>query len=569
MKVRLLAGFVIVVSLLLASTLVVAAKKTLTLVASQQTDQSQPSPDTNINESSTATWEGSGDPQIRDTDTLNAAISDSPGWEQVNLDGFGDPGNSVVSFLEVYSDSLYAGARQYGVGADLWRSDSGSSWTIVFTDGFGSVSNQGIVDAIEFKGNLYAGTWADTIQGSEVWRSSNGLDWTRVVSQGFGDINNTEVNRLAIFSDTLYASTWNRSTGGVIWYSQDGDAGNWFDANVPWDANNIAAPAMDVFNDYLYAGTNNEDTGGEMWRTANGTTWNQVNIDGFNEPENNAIASSAIFNGYLYVGTRNASTGGQVWRCSTCDGSDWNRVASIGYGNADNWGAIALIEFDNDLYCFTANDETGIEVWSTGNETDWEQIGFNGFGDSGNYRPLWDNTVAVFENSLYIGTYNWVSGGEVWRKLDSAQASVDPDTGGTLTYTDLVTTTISIPPSAVTETITLLYTPIPTVTAPLGFSFAGRSFSLDAYIDGLLLPDYSFLIPISITLQYSDTDVTGLNENSMTLDYWDGNAWLEAACGPYDRHPEENWLSAPICHLSEFALFGKEGYQVYLPLTIR
>ena len=46
-----------------------------------------------------------------------------------------------------------------------------------------------------------------------------------------------------------------------------------------------------------------------------------------------------------------------------------------------------------------------------------------------------------------------------------------------------------------------------------------------------------------------------------------GSAGVNAACGDYDRHPDENWLAAPICHLSRFALFGK--YTVYLPLVLR
>ncbi|MFO7918684.1 MAG: hypothetical protein R6V13_11440, partial [Anaerolineae bacterium] len=44
----------------------------------------------------------------------------------------------------------------------------------------------------------------------------------------------------------------------------------------------------------------------------------------------------------------------------------------------------------------------------------------------------------------------------------------------------------------------------------------------------------------------------------LVLKYWDGEAWVDAACGVgYDRHPEENWLSVEICHLTDFALLGQ------------
>jgi flagellin len=173
-----------------------------------------------------------------------------------------------------------------------------------------------------------------------------------------------------------------------------------------------------VFNGYLYAGMGNLDAGGEIWRTNDDTTWTQVNTDGFGDPDNDAIILSAVFDGYLYAGTGNDTTGGQVWRCSTgsgCDeNSDWTQVVSDGFGSTDNlWGA--LIVSDNDLYCVTRNDETGAEVWrsSTGDSGDWEQVGSDGFGDSNNQCSYLDNSVAA--GSLYIGTFNWANGGELWQ----------------------------------------------------------------------------------------------------------------------------------------------------------
>lgn len=77
-------------------------------------------------------------------------------------------------------------------------------------------------------------------------------------------------------------------------------------------------------------------------------------------------------------------------------------------------------------------------------------------------------------------------------------------------------------------------------------------------------------MPVTITLHYSDSEVAWLAEASLMLFYWidSTSAWVDAACGPYDRHPNESWLAVPICHLSEFALFG-EGHWIYLPVALR
>lgn len=50
--------------------------------------------------------------------------------------------------------------------------------------------------------------------------------------------------------------------------------------------------------------------------------------------------------------------------------------------------------------------EEGMEVWRTINGTSWQQVNPNGFGDSNNWWPYWDNSVAVFKDSLYVGTWN-------------------------------------------------------------------------------------------------------------------------------------------------------------------
>jgi hypothetical protein len=257
-----------------------------------------------------------------------------------------------------------------------------------------------------------------------VWRY-NGVNWTRVVSSGFGNTDNAEVFRFAVFNNQLYASTWDwsGSKGTEVWRSNTGDSSDWTHVvtnGFNGDADNECAIVLEVFNGTLYAGTYNVNTGGEIWRTSNGTTWTQANTDGFGDSGNVIVSSFAIFNGYLYAGTDNGIDGAaQVWRCSSGSGcnenSDWEQVVSDGFGSTDNVNADALIVSDSYLYCITYNEETGTEVWrsSTGDSGDWEQVGPDGFGDSNNFVPHWDNSVVA--GSLYIGTWNWANGGEVWQ----------------------------------------------------------------------------------------------------------------------------------------------------------
>jgi uncharacterized repeat protein (TIGR01451 family) len=150
--------------------------------------------------------------------------------------------------------------------------------------------------------------------------------------------------------------------------------------------------------------------------------------------------------------------------------------------------------------------------------------------------------------------------------------TINPVTGGTTIFTDTqgMTDTLQIPAGAMTETTALVFTPIATATtAPTGFAFAGQTFNLNAYISGTLIAGFNFLKPVTITLHYTDADVESIDETELELRYWTGSSWADAACGAYDRHPTQNWLSVPICHLTRFAKLGPIQYQIFLPLAMK
>lgn len=149
---------------------------------------------------------------------------------------------------------------------------------------------------------------------------------------------------------------------------------------------------------------------------------------------------------------------------------------------------------------------------------------------------------------------------------------LEPDIAGMLVYTDTHgnPTTIVVPAGAVTETTTLVFTPIPSVTPPTSLLFAGHALDLEAYINGVLQPGFTFNLPISITITYADEEVNDLNEESLVLLVEEGTQWGDAACGAPETNMTNNMLTTPVCHLSRFALFGNPGeMRVYLPMVLR
>jgi len=349
-----------------------------------------------------------------------------PGWEQVNINGFGDSDNRGAWSLGTFNNALYASTSNFASGAEVYRFSSGS-WEQVVSGGFGDSTNVGVDWFAEFNGYLYAGTWNDSGSGSnggQIWRSATGDSgsWEQVVNNGFGDSVNSDIMTLAGFNGYLYAGTWRSDTGvhgAEIWRSSTGNTGSWarvVSDGFNGDSSNRATLSMEVFDGYLYAATDNGNTGGETWRTSGGATWTQANADGFGDAANTRVVSLEVFDDKLYAGTWNSADGGEIWR--TANGTSWERVMSGGFGNVDNSDIASLITFDGGLYVIVGNFDTGPEVWrsSTGNTGSWQKGIDTGFGGGRAAAVDWDNITAVFDGNLYVGTFTWGNGGgRVWR----------------------------------------------------------------------------------------------------------------------------------------------------------
>lgn len=176
-------------------------------------------------------------------------------------------------------------------------------------------------------------------------------------------------------------------------------------------------------------------------------------------------------------------------------------------------------------------------------------------------------------------------------------AEIDPEIGGKLTYVDALgfSAVVEVPPNAVSQTTRLSYAPRsePGFPLPAELIFANRAFDLDASENLLFLPavqggsvttagapavpvaaepqptvpssqSFTFLRPITITVEYSDEDIGGIAEDTLRLYYYDEAAemWKDVltTCpdpGRYTSNPDENFIQVQACHLSEMGMIGK------------
>ncbi len=149
-----------------------------------------------------------------------------------------------------------------------------------------------------------------------------------------------------------------------------------------------------------------------------------------------------------------------------------------------------------------------------------------------------------------------------------AFTEINHETGGTLTSLD-GQTEIILSPGAISENTVFGLTEINvSESTPNEMAYANHAFRLNAYQNSEKIEDFTFNQPISVTVYYANT--SGVNEETLQLYYWDrGNAmWVDASCGDYERNLNENTVRVPICHLTEFALFGEPSI-IYLPIVFK
>jgi sugar lactone lactonase YvrE len=344
-----------------------------------------------------------------------------PGWDQINVNGFGLRNNSGVYAQEVFNGKLYAGAANWEVGGRVWRTADGVIWEPASAIGFGwGTANLAILDMIEFDGQLYASTgWSGGT--GQLWRTADGTTWEAITTDGFGDGGNFALTTFGIFNDRLYIGTANNN-GTQIWRSKSGDNGKWVQVvpDSPELFGNLVT-GLAVFEGAFYAAVESQPA--QIWRSTNGSDWVPVVTDGFGYENNVTAGGFAEFDGYLYHANGNEIDGAQVFRSD--DGITWELAMGGGFGDMNNTKVEAVYALDGWLYAAMNNEVTGVELWRTDDGAQWEQVGLDGFGDSNNFTTLWSNAVTTFECRLTIGVANDANGAEIWSMQRDRALCVD------------------------------------------------------------------------------------------------------------------------------------------------
>ena len=448
------------------------------------------------------------------------------------------------------ASTVYATTHQ-GSGRSL---DGGDTWEYPNTE----TSSRGlavspITSAIAYMGQDRSARVYSTTNAGDSWFQTRITDTEGFVRQIAVDpvspnIVYATVSSLAYdpYADTtkdgLYVSTNNGAT--------------WEDAGLLGKQINSVALGSDQTDVIVYAGEGDifqgQTTGG-LWRLdPSSSNWvykgpvntiiTRIAVDP-RDPLHVYAGSCSDFNFSIVSGLFESHDGGDTW----------NWIYPNAYVNM-----LEIDPQDPDIVYFS--DGAGLYRTLDGGET-WEEYDRH---PDGSFNTLYFNYSGI--PTVFAGT-----GEGIFRRRLGAKTQAQQAVSSTLQFTTTrgTTITIEIPAAAVSETVDLLFTDIPNLTnLESNLEFAGHAFNLNAFRNNEKIPSYSFQSSVTVTIAYTDTDVTDLDENLLRLLYLDGDQWVDAACGPFLRDPGENWIQVPICHLGQFGLF-EPSLRVYLPLIVR
>jgi uncharacterized delta-60 repeat protein len=151
--------------------------------------------------------------------------------------------------------------------------------------------------------------------------------------------------------------------------------------------------------------------------------------------------------------------------------------------------------------------------------------------------------------------------------------TAQPDQEATLDHTspDGGSTQVTIPAGAVDQPTTFLYTEEETMPDSGGrFRFAGRLFTLTAYQNNTAVDGFTFALPVTVAIEYTDADVGGLDEANLTLFYYNSATghWSDDGITVVARDLANNRITLQITHLTAFAL-GEPNKLIFLPQVHR
>jgi len=180
----------------------------------------------------------------------------------------------------------------------------------------------------------------------------------------------------------------------------------------------------------------------------------------------------------------------------------------------------------------------------------------------------WGEGLSIAVDGLGGRHVAWSSlnDGDIWSTSIAGShpvTSIITESGGSV-YAFSGDTYVKFPSQSVEEDVFVTHTPQKS-TAPgnmVGLTFF--DFSAEKVSDNT--PVTSFSEPYTMTVYYTDAEVSGVKESTIGLYWWQNNTWEKVSTSAVDTANKQ--VSASLDHMTQFAVLGEIEYFLNLPLII-
>ncbi|MFN8569150.1 MAG: ELWxxDGT repeat protein [Kouleothrix sp.] len=504
-------------------------------------------------------------------------------------------------------------------GLELWKSDGSANGTVMVKDirtGPSDGTNSSAFWPTVLNGTIYF-VANDGTHGDELWKSdgtANGTLMVKDINPGAGsgfDLYVWPLFTLPELNGQLFFTANDGTHGRELWKS-DGSANGTVlvkDAVAGAAGLNPGAPVK-LGTNVLFV-TNFGPAPGELWRS-DGTVAGTVRFKAPAGASFQYMAGPLTPLGASGKAALAAYDGAYGWELWQTDGTDVGTTLLQDIADGPASSAAQYFFAASDRLYFTADDIThGYELWMlpyAAVTPATPMVTLEGpqtqlVGTAVSFR------AAVSPASVQAPvTYAWQASGQgtaqhtgaltdtivfTWNVPGTQTITVTASNAGGVVGTDTITTTIvppgdvtpeqggsvdfagatiTFPPGAVSEPITLTYSAPAGPGHPLGGGDRlVRRFTLEAHtLSGQ--PVTQFLKPYTLVLGYDDATLAalGVAEAGLNVAFWNGSAWVDllpcAGCGV---DTVNNRVTIVLDHFTEFVLIGGAARWLYMPIARR
>ncbi|MBL0331052.1 MAG: T9SS type A sorting domain-containing protein [Bacteroidetes bacterium] len=290
------------------------------------------------------------------------------------------------------------------------------TWEMVDNTGFGYSSLQ-ISGLKPFKDRFFAACGHIGTPGAFIFSSTSGNSGTWGQEMNYATLMNANQMNTSVLNSTtaaggwLHAGTKNYTDGPIVLKSYDGSAWDSL-PHIPFVnpiGNYYEISAITYFtstggDDSILVAVRNGTDGPEIWKNDYAGSGPWTNVLDFAPGMSTAFTDMVVFNNKVYACT----DGALIYESS--DGNNWamNFPADTGFNDIDNSSFTAMEVFQNKLYVSTYNTTDGAQIWNTADGITWNPIITDGFTNGGNLYGI--NDLLVANGKLWVSAYSWMSG---------------------------------------------------------------------------------------------------------------------------------------------------------------